>query len=238
MSTLSALTSIVGADLADGDLLLVRDISGTPTDKKITVAELMAKVATSTSSIYQAVSAKDQPNGYAGLNGDGQLVGPIILADYADNTAAGARDEGEIFTVDGELRIGDGSTNGGLPVASAPDLLPDVYGAPANPAFLTSNTSLNFDTTKNETVVGVYGSVDLTISNFNSVGLGHRLTLFFYVDGAYTLNVKNNLAANVISISGLANGVYCYQYMNMGTAEYNDIFFGWALLNSGKVADV
>jgi hypothetical protein len=69
---------------------------------------------------YQPLSEKNQPNGYAGLNADGKLEGPIILtADTAANLAGVTLSQGEIaLETDLErLLAGDGSTAGGFDAA-------------------------------------------------------------------------------------------------------------------------
>lgn len=53
---------------------------------------------------------KDQPNGYAGLNGDGEIVGPIILQSITNEVL----DSGEIGTRNGTVVLGDGVAAGGL----------------------------------------------------------------------------------------------------------------------------
>jgi hypothetical protein len=62
---------------------------------------------------------KDQPNGYPGLDGDGNIVGPVVVRlETAADLSAIVLDDGELAktTDTDKFYIGDGTTAGGLPV--------------------------------------------------------------------------------------------------------------------------
>ncbi len=213
---MSQVPEIVAAQMLPAHQFLVR--AGTEVRGLV-----KGEIANLVDTVFQAVSEKDQPDGYAGLDGDGHLVGPILLTDYADNTAAGARDEGEIFTVDGELRIGDGATNGGNPTGS--DNTPIGYDLQAG------NLSLAMDFTKS----GLYAFFmagsgrTLTVTNANDMPIGFKFNAHLYVDtGPQTMTITGG-AMNLV-LSGLATGIHYIEVSRILDDGDND--YNWQVTNN------
>jgi hypothetical protein len=92
---------IVGADMSSGDIVVLHDVSVGLT-KATTILEFANKL-----------------NDYfPRLNDDGELVGPVILPNYANNEEADIVTAYTLVIVNGELRLGDGETEGGVPISS------------------------------------------------------------------------------------------------------------------------
>lgn len=112
--TISDVPSRNADAIAANDQFLFRDVSA-GIHAKTTSVEL-AKVVIANGA--EATANKNQANGYAGINADGQIVGPIMIPTYANNAAAGVLAVGELGFVATDLRRGDGATTGGVPVAA------------------------------------------------------------------------------------------------------------------------
>jgi len=151
----------------------------------------------------------DQPNGVAGLDENGQLVGPIIVSTYASNAAAGTPASGVIFLVGGELRVGDGSTAGGLAyLPSAPEF-----------AAYSTDTSVALDVNKSGMTSFLLdgAGTDLTLTNPDDMPLGYKFDVVIYATTGQTLKVKVNDAAvyDQVSLTAGATGFYCYTFIKV-----------------------
>ena len=183
------LQTILGSDLAAGDLIVVRDVSVTAStgkDKKLAWSELVSAIESSLGSMatedaadYQAVSEKDQPDGYAGLNSDGQIVGPVIVGIYADAAAAGALPNGVLAKVGVYLVCGDGSTTGGKVVSNQNRIDRHLVG---------TTSGITLDPYANRGYVAATNpGITISITNDDTLPDGYEV-LFATPDDTATLN--------------------------------------------------
>ncbi len=149
------------------------------------------------------------------LNDSGQIVGPIIVSNYANNAAAGTPATGVIFLVAGELRVGDGATAGGLPYL------------PSTPEFTaySADTSVALDVNKSGiTSFFLEGAgTDLTITNINDLPLGYKFDVVIYAETGQTLKVKigGGFSYDQVSVTAGATGYYAYTFIKVlqGTGQ-------------------
>lgn len=80
-------------------------------------ASLLNNALKDLADLKENIANKNQPSGYAGLDGNGDLIGPIILGtDTTANINALTLEEGEVYVSTDEpglLKIGDGVNAGG-----------------------------------------------------------------------------------------------------------------------------
>lgn len=154
----------------------------------------------------------DQPNGVAGLDENGQLVGPIIVSNYADNAAAGTPALGVIFLVNGELRSGDNATEGGLAyLTSTPEF-----------AYYSTDTSVSLDINKSGITSFLLdgAGTDLTITNIDDMPLGYKFDVVIYAETGQTLKIKINDSSvyDQVSLTAGATGYYAYSFIKVTQA--------------------
>jgi hypothetical protein len=133
-------------------------------------------------------------------NEDGEIVGPIVISNYANNAAAGTPALGTLFLVDEELRVGDGTTQGGN--------ITGTVNTPINEDITAGNVSRTLDATKS----GLYSFFistngrTLTISNANSLPIGYRFYAVVYFDATETFTITGGTLSVVLT--GYAAGLY------------------------------
>jgi hypothetical protein len=122
----------------------------------------------------ESTANKDQPNGYAGLNADKQLVGPILLQGYADaaavTAAIGTPPLNYLLVVGGKLHLGDNATAAGNPVSETP--LPDAK------IINETNTLVELDpNSTSATIHTTLGASDISIAftNLDDMPVGYAI---------------------------------------------------------------
>jgi hypothetical protein len=149
---------------------------------------------------------------FAELDEDGHIVGPIVVSTYANNTAAGTPASGTIFLVAGELRVGDGATQGGIPyLTSTPEF-----------AFYSTDTSVALDINKSGITSFLLdgAGTDLTITNISSLPLGYKFDVVIYATTGQTIKIKigGDFDYDQVSLTAGADGYYAYTFIKVTQA--------------------
>jgi len=168
MGVLADYPLITAAELTGSHVAYACPQTGTdPKDKTILYSEVVAWLAANG---LIASALIDEPNGVAGLDANGNLVGPILLQGYADaaavTAAIGTPPLNYMLVVGGKLHLGDNATAGGNRVG---------YVAPG---FFTANTtgSITLDPFAGSSVVRstLTGSnITITIANLDDLPPGY-----------------------------------------------------------------
>lgn len=162
-----------------------------------------------------ATSLIDQPDGVAGLDEDGHIVGPIILSVYANAAAAGVLADGTLAIVAGKLVRGDGATTGGVQVErnrtdvkSFTNTTPTSLDPLADGAFMTMTSDVN-----NRVII---------VTNSASFPVGYTITLELVISGAATppLTLNTTLGTSgSISVVATAEGSYRATFQRVSALE-------------------
>jgi hypothetical protein len=225
MAELSTYPRITAAGLSSTHILPVIAPSGDdPRNRSIIVSEVLAWLAANG---LIASALIDEPNGVAGLDENGNLVGPIVLSTYANAAAAGVLDEGELAVVDGKLVLGDNATTGGNRVGG---VTPGLF-------LVNATGSITLDPFSGHAVIFstmVDDAITITINNIADIPLGYLI--YLYVD--------KTGAAETITIQGLPeDNVNVLDSFTVGSALSSLVIarkstaatFGWVILQNTSV---
>lgn len=146
----------------------------------------------------EATANKDQPNGYAGLNANKQIVGPILLQGYADaaavTAAIGTPPLNYMLVVGGKLALGDNATAGGK----------IVLGVTPEARTINTSSSITLDPYSGNCAIHcTLGSsnIAITIDNIASLPDGYVIDAYVVKSGVAT---DFELQGQPWSISGSA----------------------------------
>ncbi len=137
----------------------------------------------------------DEPNGVAGLDENGQIVGPIIISTYANAAAAGVLADGTLATVGDYLFLGDGSTTGGNIVAR--DRV-DIH-------LLTASSTISLDVNADVAFIRMSSDTNsrsVTISNWSSIPVGYRIIYEVRCSGDATPPLTHSLLLGSAGVNG------------------------------------
>lgn len=178
---------------------------------------------------------KDQPDGYAGLNENGEIEGPIIARDAYDEDTGGSADDvptqDEIVSRGGAIALGDGATIGGQRVAMHREVSTTPDGYLKICSIKTSNLSIALMHDGADSASGICYSVDGGTPVYTSVSSNVTISISVpHNNGApievYMWPATSSSSGRVGNITRLTIGDHDITAIDLtGTTELNQFTF-------------